>query len=47
LTISADSLDVGSAVRRREVLDQTMKSHDDITEQVLANLLNRAISEVG
>jgi hypothetical protein len=45
LIITADSLDVGSAVRRREVWDQTMKSHDDITEQVLANLLNRAVNE--
>ena len=47
LIIMADSLDVGSAVRRREVWDQTVQSHDDITEQVLAKLLDRAVEEVG
>ena len=42
LIIMADSLDVGSAVRRREVWEETLKSHDDVTEQVLAKLLDRA-----
>ena len=42
LIIMADSLDVGSAVRRREVWEETLKAHDDVTEQVLAKLLDRA-----
>jgi hypothetical protein len=47
LIIMADSLDVGSTVRRREVWDHTIPSHDDITEQVLAKLLDRAVEEAG
>jgi hypothetical protein len=47
LIIMADSLDVGSTVRRREVWDQALQSHDDITEQVLAKLLDRATEEAG
>src|SRR3954469_15847584 len=47
LIIMADSLDLGSAVRRREVWDQMMQSHDDVTEQVLAKLLDRAAKEAG
>ena len=39
LIIMADSLDVGSAVRRREVWEETLKAHDDVTEQVLTKLL--------
>ena len=47
LIIMADSLDLGSTVRRREVWDQTMQSHDDVTEKVLAKLLYRAAEEAG
>jgi hypothetical protein len=47
LIIMADSLDVGSTVRRREVWDDTMQSHDDVTEQVLAKLLDRVVEEAG
>ena len=47
LIIMADSLDVGSTVRRREVWDQVIQSHDDITEQVMAKLLDRAAEEAG
>ena len=47
LIIMVDSLDVGSAVRRREVWDQTLESHDDVTDQVLAKLLDRATQEAG
>jgi len=47
LIIMADSLDVGSAVRRREVWDETVQSHNDVTEQVLAKLLDRAVQEAG
>ena len=47
LIIMADSLDVGSAVRRREVWEETLKSHDDVTEQVLTKLLDRAAQEAG
>jgi len=47
LIIMADSLDVGSSVRRREVWDETLESHDDVTEQVLAKLLDRATQEAG
>jgi len=47
LIIMADSLDVGSGVRRREVWDETIASHKDVTEQVLAKLLDRAASEAG
>jgi hypothetical protein len=47
LVIMADSLDVGSTVRRREVCDEALQSHDDITEQVLAKLLDRAAEEAG
>jgi hypothetical protein len=43
----ADSLDVGSGVRRREVWDEKVESHDDVTEQVLAKLLDRAADEAG
>src|SRR3954454_14854106 len=32
LIIMADSLDVGSAVRRREVWGETVQSHDNVTE---------------
>ena len=39
------SLDVGSAVRRREVWDETILSHEDVTEQVLTKLLDRAAGE--
>jgi hypothetical protein len=45
LIIMADSLDVGSGVRRREVWDETVQSHDDVTEQVLTRLLDRAVEE--
>jgi len=47
LIIMADSLDVGSAVRRREVWDETVQSHKDVTEQVLSKLLDRAVQEAG
>ena len=47
LIIMADSLDVGSAVRRREVWGETVQSHDDVTEQILAKLLDRAAEEAG
>jgi hypothetical protein len=47
LVIMADSLDVGSTVRRREVCDEALQSHDDITDQVLAKLLDRAAEEAG
>jgi len=43
----ADSLDVGSGVRRREVWDQPLQSHDEVTDQVLAKLLDRATQEAG
>jgi hypothetical protein len=45
LIIMADSLDVGSGVRRREVWDETVQSHEDVTEQVLTRLLDRAVEE--
>ena len=45
LILMADSLDVGSGVRRREVWDGTIASHEDVTEQVLAKLLDRATQE--
>ena len=45
LIIMADSLDVGSGVRRREVWDQPLQSHDEVTDQVLAKLLDRATQE--
>jgi hypothetical protein len=45
LIIMADSLDVGSSVRRREVWDETVQSHEDVTEQVLTRLLDRAVEE--
>jgi hypothetical protein len=47
LIIMADSLDVGSAVRRREVWEETLKAHDDVTEQVLTKLLDCAAREAG
>jgi len=47
LIIMTDSLDVGATVRRREVLDQAVQSHDDITEQILTKLLDRARKEAG
>jgi len=47
LIIMTDSLDVGSTVRRREVWDQTVQSHEDVTEQVLAKLLDRAADGAG
>jgi hypothetical protein len=46
LILMVDSLDIGSTVRRREVLDQVVNTHDDITEEVLAKLLDRAVAEV-
>ena len=42
LILITNSLDVGAKVRRREVWDQPIQSHDDITEQMLAKLLHRA-----
>ena len=47
LILMADSLDVGSGVRRREVWEEALQSHDDVTEQVLAKLLDRAVLEAG
>src|SRR5829696_1123373 len=47
LIIRVDSLDLGSAVRRREVWDETVQSHEDVTEQVLSKLLDRAVEEAG
>ena len=47
LIIMADSLDVGSGVRRREVWDQPLQSHDEVTDQVLSKLLDRAAQEAG
>jgi hypothetical protein len=41
----ADSLDVGSGVRRREAWDEALPSHNDVTEQVLGKLLDRAVQE--
>src|SRR4051812_16155424 len=38
-------LDIGSGVRRREVWDETLASHGDVTEQVLAKLLVSAVDE--
>jgi len=38
VTRRADSLDVGSGVRRREVWDETLQSHEGVTDQVLAKL---------
>jgi hypothetical protein len=45
LIILADSLDVGSSVRRREVWDAAIEAHEDVTEQVLTRLLDRAVEE--
>jgi hypothetical protein len=47
LIIRADSLDVGSGVRRREVWDETLQSHEGVTDQVLAKLLDQAATETG
>jgi hypothetical protein len=47
LIIMVDSLDLGSAVRRREVWDQTLEALEDVTDQVLAKLLDRATQEAG
>jgi hypothetical protein len=47
LILVADSLDVGSTGRRREVWDETIESHNDVTDQVLAKLLDRAVQEAG
>jgi hypothetical protein len=47
LIIMADSLDVGSSVRRREVWDAAIEAHEDVTEQVLSNLLDRAVEGAG
>jgi hypothetical protein len=47
LIIRVDSLDLGSAVRRREVWDEMVQSHEDVTEQVLSKLLDRAVEEAG
>jgi hypothetical protein len=47
LIIMVDSLDIGSTVRRREVLDLAVQSHGDVTEQVVAKLLDRAAEEAG
>ena len=47
LIIRVDSLDLGSAVRRREVWDETVQLHEDVTEQVLSKLLDCAVEEAG
>ena len=47
LILTVDSLDIGSGVRRREVWDETLASHDDVTDQVLSKLLDRAVQEAG
>ena len=47
LIILADSLDVGSAVRRREIWDASIEAHEDITDQILSALLDRAVEEAG
>ena len=47
LIIMADSLDVGSTVRRREICDEAVQLHDDITDQTLAKLLDHAADEAG
>ena len=47
LIIMADSLDVGSGVRRREVWDTAIEAHEDVTEPALSKLLDRAIDEAG
>ena len=47
LILTVDSLDIGSGVRRREVWDETVASHDDVTDQVLSKLLDRAVQEAG
>ena len=47
LIIMADSLDVGSGVRRREVWDETVHSHNDVTDQVLSKIVDRAAAEAG
>jgi hypothetical protein len=45
LILMADSLDVGSAVRRREVWDLPLASHEDVTDALLSKLLGRASEE--
>jgi hypothetical protein len=45
LLIVTDSLDVGSGVRRREVSDLNLASHDDITPEILETLIGRACDE--
>ena len=47
LILTVDSLDIGSGVRRRAVWDETVASHDDVTDQVLSKLLDRAVQEAG
>ena len=47
LIILADSLDVGSSVRRREIWDASIEAHEDITDQILSALLDRAVEEAG
>jgi len=47
LILTVDSLDIGSGVRRRAVWDETLASHDDVTDQVLSKLLDRAVREAG
>jgi len=47
LILTVDSLDIGSGVRRREVWDEAVASHDDVTDQVLSKLLDRAVQEAG
>ena len=47
LILTVDSLDIGSGVRRREVWDEAIASHDDVTDQVLSKLLDRAVQEAG
>src|SRR4051794_14482558 len=47
LILTVDSLDIGSGVRRREVWDETLAWHDDVTDQVLSKLLDRAVQEAG
>jgi hypothetical protein len=45
LVIVVDTLDIGSGVRRREILDDSLRSHEDVTEEVLQKFLDRAALE--
>src|SRR3954463_1333463 len=47
LILTVDSPDIGSGVRRREVWDEAVASHDDVTDQLLSKLLDRAVQEAG